>query len=88
MERDAFEALEHNKGIIRSYRNDRVVNTFRFHDVGIADMDRAELIGVISQLIIARSYNTMHAPLRSTYQAREQPSLSETSFSMAEEPKA
>ena len=50
MDYDAAEERERSKRAVRSFHDAALIETFRFHGLSIAEMDRAELLGVISFL--------------------------------------
>ncbi len=50
MDYDAESERSGAKRAVRSFHDAKLVETFRFHGLSLADMDRAELLGVISFL--------------------------------------
>ncbi len=57
MDYDKAEERERSKRAVRAFHDARVIDSFRFHGLSIAEMDRAELLGVIS--FLASSGNLM-----------------------------
>ena len=50
MDYDGAEGRERSKRVVRAFHDASLIETFRFHGLSIAEMDRAELLGVISFL--------------------------------------
>lgn len=45
------EQRDHYRKMVRSFHDQTAIESFRFHGLSIAEMDRAELLGVISFLL-------------------------------------
>lgn len=56
MDYAAAESRDRARLAVRAFHNAKVVETFRFHGLSLADMDRAELLGVISFLATNGAY--------------------------------
>jgi hypothetical protein len=53
---DDEEQRERAKRAVRSFHDSKLIETFRFHGLSIAEMDRAELLGLISFLATQGQY--------------------------------
>ena len=56
MDYDAEDKRSRARRAVRSFHDANLVETFRFHGLSLADMDRAELLGVISFLATNGAY--------------------------------
>ncbi len=56
MDYHAAEKRARAKEAVRAFHDQSLVESFRFHGLSLAEMDRAELLGVISFLAMADGY--------------------------------
>lgn len=59
---DALDKRERAKRAVRAFHDQAVLDRFRFHGLSLAEMDRAELLGVISFLASSSHLMTVKVP--------------------------